>query len=121
VTVLLDGVSSSTTLVARWQQVAGFSVAGAGLLLQLTGVIAAVLSARRTRAWSSPLAVLTAGQRKELVSAVRGRRSIAPNRALLARLLAEQLSVSRASMAANLSLEVLFIGNGSPTRRPGGR
>ncbi len=50
VTVLLDGVSSSTTLVARWQQVAGFSVAGAGLLLQLTGVIAAVLSARRTRA-----------------------------------------------------------------------
>jgi hypothetical protein len=110
VTVLLGGVSSPVSAVPRWQQVAGFSVAGAGLVLQLAGVVAGVRSVRRVRAWSSPLAVLTAGQRKELVAAVRGRRSIALDRLPLARLLAEQLLVSRTSVAANLGLEVLFIG-----------
>ncbi len=110
VTVLLGGVSSPVSAVPRWQRITGFSVAGAGLLLQLTGVVAAVRSVRRVRAWNSPLVVLTAGQRKELVAAVRGRRSIALDRLPLARLLAEQLQVSRTSVAANLGLEVLFIG-----------
>jgi hypothetical protein len=110
VTVLLGGVSSPVSAVPRWQRITGFSVAGAGLLLQLTGVVAAVRSVRRVRAWNSPLVVLTAGQRKELVAAVRGRRSIAPRCLPLARLLAEQLLVSRTSVAANLGLEVLFIG-----------
>ncbi|MGY1669534.1 hypothetical protein [Geodermatophilus sp. SYSU D00710] len=110
VTVLLGGVSSPVSAVPRWQQIAGFSVASAGLVLQLTGVVAAVRSTRRVRAWNSPLAVLTAGQRKELAAAVRGRRSIAPDRLPLARLLAEQLLVSRTSVVANAGLEVLFIG-----------
>ncbi len=110
VRVLLGGVSSSASPVPRWQQVAGFSVAGAGLVLQLTGVVAGVRSARRMRAWSSPLAVLTAAQRKELTSAVRGRRSVEPDRLPLARLVAERLLVARSSVAAHLGLEVLFVG-----------
>ncbi len=109
VRVLFGGVSSSAS-VPRWQQVAGFSVAGAGLVLQLTGVVAGVRSARRMRAWSSPLAVLTAAQRKELTSAVRGRRSVEPDRLPLARLVAERLLVARSSVAAHLGLEVLFVG-----------
>ncbi len=104
--------------VPSWQAAVGFSIAGAGLLLQLAGVVASVRSTRRLRGWSSPLAVLTRSQRKELLAYVRGSRPVEPDRVPLARLLAEQLMSQRATLVANVGLGIAFTGQwiASPTQ-----
>ncbi len=110
IAVLFGGGASEAAKVPAWQQAAGFSIAGAGLVLQLTGVVATVRRTRGLRAWRSPLAVLTTAQRKQLAAQVRGRLPVDAEQLPLARLVAEQLLVQRTGMAAHLGLEVLFIG-----------
>jgi hypothetical protein len=104
--------------VPSWRAATGFGLAGAGLLLQLAGVVAIVRSSRRLRAWSSPLAVLTRSQRRELLASVRGSRPVEPDRVPLARLLAEQLIGQRATLVANVGLGIAFTGQwiASPAR-----
>jgi hypothetical protein len=109
--VLFNGTfEGHPTEVPTWQTVIGFSIAGAGLVLQVFGVVMLWRTNRRLRAWSSPLSALTRSQRKELLAQVRGRRPVQPARAPLARLLAEQLANQRTVMTANLGLGILFVG-----------
>jgi len=104
--------------VPSWQAAVGFGIAGAGLLLQLAGVVAIVRSTRRLRGWSSPLAVLTRSQHRELLAYVRGSRPVEPARVPLARVLAEQLLAQRATLVANGGLGIASTGQwiASPTQ-----
>jgi hypothetical protein len=110
-TVLFNGTfKSEASEVPTWQTVMGFSIAGAGLVLQVFGVVTLWRTNRRLRAWSSPLSALTRSQRKELLAQVRGRHPVQSARVPLARLLAEQLANQRTVMTANLGLGILFVG-----------
>lgn len=108
--VLTDGVDSAPSEVPMWQAVIGFAIATAGLALQLFGVVAAWRANRRLRAWSSPLAVLTSAQRRQLRAQIRGRQPVDPARLPLAQLQAEQVLSQRTGMVANLGLETGFVG-----------
>lgn len=109
--VLFRGtVEPQSPEVPTWQAVIGFTIAGAGLLLQAFGVVAAWRTNQRLQAWRSPLAPLTRSQRKELLAQVRGLRPIEPPRVRLARILAEQMVSQGALVVAYLGMGIAFIG-----------
>jgi hypothetical protein len=96
--------------VPTWQVVLGFVIAGAGLLLQLCGLVVAWRTNSRLRAWRSPLLVLTRSQQKELLAQVRGRQPIEPARVPLARLRAEHLLNQRTLLVSWCGLEISWVG-----------
>src|SRR5688500_18921981 len=65
---------------------------------------------RRRSAWRSPLFVLTDKQRKELVRAVRGQATVAPDRLPLARHLASAMLHQRVLAMLYLGLTLLWTG-----------
>ena len=115
--VVVGAPSAHSEDVPTWQTATGFVLAGAGLLLQIAGLVGIVRTGRRLRAWNSPVAVLSRGRRKELLAQVRGRRPVEPERIPLARLLAEQLLSQRTLLVANTGLGISFVGQwiASPT------
>jgi Flp pilus assembly protein TadB len=96
--------------VPTWQAVIGFVIAGAGLVLQIFGVVTLWRANRSQRAWRSPLAVLTRAQRKELLTRVRGLQPVEPARLPLARYLAEQRWSQRSAMLSNSGLGIAWVG-----------
>jgi hypothetical protein len=108
--VLLDVGTQPKEEVPTWQVVAGLSIASAGLVLQIFGVVTLLRTNRRLGAWRSPLSVLTRPQRKDLLAQVRGRRPVEPARLPIARMLAEQLIAVRMVVVSNLGLGVAAVG-----------
>ncbi|MDP9429893.1 MAG: hypothetical protein M3Q47_13915 [Actinomycetota bacterium] len=96
--------------VPTWQVVTGFVVMTAGLLGAFVALIRQRRGLRRLHAWRSPLLVLTARQRKELLAQVRGKAPVDPARVGLARLLAEGLLQGQAALGLNLGLMVMWAG-----------
>lgn len=109
---LVLGVRTGASAEApTWQAVTGLCIAGAGLILQTFGLVTFVRTTRRRQgALTSPLSVLTRGQRKELLAQVRGLHPTEAARLPLARALAEQLIRQRLMVLMNVGLAVLFTG-----------
>jgi protein-S-isoprenylcysteine O-methyltransferase Ste14 len=102
--------SSSAAEVPAWQEIVGLALAGIGLVVMLGGIVAQFRTNRRTAAWRSPLYVLTDGQRKELVTAVRGRTALHPDRVPLARHLASTMIGQRVLLVLYLGLALHWTG-----------
>lgn len=108
--LLFRGSVEARPHVPTWQVVLGFVIAGAGLVLQLCGLVVAWRTNSRLRAWRSPLLVLTRSQQKELLAQVRGRQPIEPTRVPLARLRAEHLLNQRTLLVSWCGLEISWVG-----------
>ena len=96
--------------VPTWRAVVGFSVSRLGLLVMVVGLVLHVRGIRRTRAWSSPMHLLTRRQHKDLLHQVRGRAPVVPSRVPLARHLAELLLVLRLTIVSQAGLLVNVAG-----------
>jgi hypothetical protein len=107
---LLDPSPDAGEGVPTWRLVVGFTISGLALLFMLVALVVQFRALRRTRAWGSPLHVLTRRQRKELLAAVRGRVPVVPERLPLARHLAELLLVQRLALLVQAGMMVNFVG-----------
>ncbi|WNV76886.1 hypothetical protein [Geodermatophilus sp. DSM 44513] len=82
---------------AVWQEVVGFALMAAGLVLLGLALVRQLRAARARRTgWHSPLLALTGHQRRQLLAQVRGRVPADPARLPLARVMAAQLRDQRA-------------------------
>lgn len=92
------------------QMVAGFVISGLGLVLMFVVLVVHVRANRRTRAFRSPLYVLSHRQRKELLAQVRGRAPVRPQHVPLARHVAEQVVMQRMAVGSQAGLLVSQVG-----------
>ncbi len=101
---------ASTADVPTWQELAGLTLAGIGIVVLLVGLVAQLRANQGRSAWHSPLFVLTNKQRKELVRAVRGQATVAPDRLPLARHLASAMLQQRVFLTVYSGLTLLWTG-----------
>ena len=107
---LLDPRPDRDEDVPTWRVIVGFTISGLGLLFMIAALVVQFRALRRTRAWGSPLFVLTRQQRKELLKQVRGQAPSEPERVPLARHLAELLLSQRLALPVQAGMMVNFVG-----------